>query len=66
MAKAKATKPDSAESKIVRLELSPEHHARLRVIAAEAGLSMAAYARSVVMKAIDEASNRKVTKRTKQ
>jgi hypothetical protein len=45
-------------SKVVRLELSPEQQGRLRVIAAEAGMSMAAYARLAVERAIEEASKK--------
>jgi plasmid stability protein len=33
---------------MIRLELSDEDHAALRVVAAKAGMSMAAYVRSLV------------------
>jgi plasmid stability protein len=38
----------------VRLDLAQEDHDRLRLRAAKARLSMAAYARMVLMKAIEE------------
>lgn len=45
-------------SKLVRLELSPEYHAKLRVVAASKGLTMAAFARRVVERAVREGLER--------
>jgi len=56
MAKKKATPMPATEAKIrpVRLDLSQEDHDRLRVRAAKARLSMAAYCRMVLMRAIEQ------------
>lgn len=49
--------PAAAEPKTrpVRLDLSAEDHDRLRIQAAKSRLSMAAYARMILMRAIEEA-----------
>lgn len=61
MAKSKpASKPAvplPAETKVVRLELTLDQHSRLRVLAAQNGQSMAAFARTVIVKTIDDASD---------
>ena len=50
-----ATKPPIEEKpKLVRLELEPKDHTALRVAAAKAGLSMAMFARGVILAAIQE------------
>lgn len=43
----------ASTTKHVRLEITDEQHARLRVMAAKAGMSMAAYARMLVVRAIE-------------
>ena len=53
MGKRKDSGPIPPGTKAVRLELTDEQQAKLRVMAAEAGLSMAAYARRVVIEAIE-------------
>src|SRR4051794_17786485 len=56
MAKKKAAKMVAAaepKTRPVRLDLSAEDHDRLRIRAAKSRLSMAAYARMVLMQAID-------------
>ena len=45
---------DTPKLKPVRLDLSPEDHHLLRVEAAKADMSMAGYARMVLMRAIKE------------
>jgi plasmid stability protein len=39
----------------VRLELSRDQQSKLRVLAAQAGMSMAAYARAIVVREIESA-----------
>jgi plasmid stability protein len=56
MAKAKSAGASSPKTKIVRLELDLDQHAKLRVVAAQHGMSMAAFARFIVEKAIKEGS----------
>jgi hypothetical protein len=59
MAKKKGTpsKAAAVESvkRPVRVDLLQEDHDRLRIAAAKARLSMASYARMVVMKAVEQA-----------
>jgi hypothetical protein len=50
-------------SKFVRLQLTPEHQARLRVMAAERGMSMAAYARQIVIGVIEAEAAKGKTKK---
>lgn len=62
--------PDTIEampvdSRSIRLELTEDQHARLRVVAAQAGLSMAAFARTVVIRALDAPAGKPAPKRPK-
>jgi plasmid stability protein len=43
----------------LRLNLTPADRDRLRVVAAQAGMSMAAYARKVVLEAVEKAETPK-------
>ena len=62
MARKKATKPVPAtevETKPVRLDLTPEVHRLLRIVSADAGQSMAAFARDIMESVLrDEAKRR--------
>ena len=50
---------DTDRSFSVRLDLTPEQRDRLRVVAAEAGLSMAAFARTALLEAVEVAEKRR-------
>jgi plasmid stability protein len=55
MAKKKVEKPEADEKRQpVRVDLDPETHKMLRVVAAEAGLSMSAFARQLVEQTVRE------------
>jgi hypothetical protein len=49
--------PLADRTKRVRLDLTPEENHRLRVVAAQAGLSIAAYTRRVVLADLDAAEH---------
>jgi plasmid stability protein len=65
VAKAKSTGPTPPGSRFVRLELTEDQHSRLRVVAAQAGLSMAAFARMVVIRELDAPAGKPTGKRPK-
>ncbi len=53
MAKRKAveqSEPEAAKTRPVRLDLPPDAHRLLRLVAADADVSMASYARDVLMR----------------
>jgi hypothetical protein len=57
--------PASDRVVAVQLKLSPDERDRLRVKAAQAGMQMSAYVRSIVLNDLAEAESRKQTTKTK-
>jgi hypothetical protein len=57
--KAMAATAQQTEHKAVRLDLTPEAHRLLRMVAAHAGLSMAAYARDSLERLVREEAKRR-------
>jgi hypothetical protein len=58
MVKPRAIESVPPGDRHIRVELTAEHQAKLRVVAAQAGMSMAAYARAVLVREIESTHKR--------
>lgn len=57
--KAEPEKKKMPEAKPVRLDLTPEEHLALRVASAKRGMSMSAFAKTIILQAVKETESKR-------